>query len=121
MEIQVPASFTPEHEQTVIDYLLGHLRGRRAWQLAFAAYDLLDDAMLVTPDGRYTFRALYMEVVDHQMADDYIRELLALDDVKKKSPALWSGYARKIVAECQRRDWRQDNLPGARILWSYFL
>lgn len=121
MEIQLPAGFTTEHEQAVINYLLGDLRGRRAWQLAFAAYDLLDDAALVMPDGRYTFRALYLEVVDQQMADGYIRELLTLDDVEKQSPALWSGYARQIVAECQRRGWRQVDLPGARILLSYLL
>lgn len=120
-EIQVPADFTIKHEQAVINYLRGDLRGRRAWQLAFTAYDLLDDAALVTPDGRYTFRALYLEVVDYQMADDYIRELLALNDVERQSPALWSGYARQIVAECQRRGWRQVDLPGARILLSYLL
>ena len=81
-EIQAPADFTVEHEQAVIHYLAGGLRGRGAWRLAFAAFDLLDHASLVTPDGRYTFRALYLEVVDRQMADDYIGELLALGDVE---------------------------------------
>lgn len=121
MEIQLPVGYTTEHEQAVVDYLLGDLRGRRAWQVAFAAYDLLDDATLVTADGRYSFRSLYLRIVDQQMADDYIRELLALDDVEKKSPALWSGFARQIVAECQRRGWRQVDLPGARVLLSYLL
>jgi hypothetical protein len=120
-EIQLPADFTAEHERAVINYLAGNLRGRRAWQMAFAAYDLLDQAVLVTPEGRYTFRALYLEVVDRQMADDYIRELLALNDVKQESPTLWSGYARQIVAQCRRRGWQQATLPGARILQSYFL
>ena len=100
---------------------MGDLRGRRAWQLAFAAYDLLDEAVLVTPDGRYSFRALYLEVVDRRMADDYIRGLLALDQVKKESPALWSLYARQVVAECQGRGWRSADFSGARILTSYLL
>jgi hypothetical protein len=120
-EIQLPAGFTAEHEQAVINYLSGDLRGRNIWRLAFAAFDLLDQASLVTPDGRYTFRALYVEVVDHKFADDYIREILALDDVEKESPASWSRYARQIVAECQQRGWRQAELPGARILLSYLL
>jgi hypothetical protein len=120
-EIQLPTDFTAEHEQVVINHLTNGLRGRRAWQLAFAAFDLLDRAALVTPSDRYTFRTLYLEVVDRQMADDYIRELLTLDDVEKESPALWSHYARQIVTECQRRGWRQADLPGARILLSYLL
>lgn len=120
-EIQLPASFTAKHEQTVIGYLSGDLRGRQTWRLAFVAFDLLDQASLITPDGRYTFRTLYLEVVDHQMADDYLRELLILDDVEKESPALWSGYARQIVVECRRRGWQEANLPGARILLSYLL
>lgn len=117
----MPADFTIEHEQAVISFLTGDLRGRQAWQLAFAAFDLLDQASLVKPDGRYTFRVLYLEVVDYKFADNYIQELLGLDDVEKESPALWSRYARQIVAECQRRGWRQADLPGARILLSYLL
>jgi hypothetical protein len=120
-EIKLPAGFTAKHEQTVIGYLSSDLRGRQAWQLAFAAFDLLDQASLVTPDGRYSFRALYLEVVDHQMADDYIRELMALENVEKESPALWSGYARQIVVEYRQRGWQQARLPGARILLSYLL
>lgn len=119
--IQLPANFTTEHEQAVVNYLAGRLHGRQEWQLAFVAFDLLDQAVLVTADSRYTFQALYSEVVDRQMADNYIRELLALDDVEKESPGLWSRYARQIVAEGQRRGWRQADLPGARTLLSYLL
>jgi hypothetical protein len=93
---------TLEYEIAVIKYLTGDLHGRQDWQLAFAAFDQLDQASLETPDGRSTFRTLYLEVVDYQLADGYIRELLALDDVEKKSPALWSRYARQIVAKCRR-------------------
>jgi hypothetical protein len=77
------------------------LHGRQDWQVAFAAFDRLDMAYLETPDGRFNFRTLYLEVVDYQLADGYIRELLALDDVEKESPAVWSRYARQIAAECR--------------------
>jgi hypothetical protein len=120
-EIQLPAGFTARHEQAVISYLSGNLFGRQAWQLAFVAFDLLDQAFLVTPNGRYTFQTLYFEVVDRQMADDYIRKLLALNDVEKESPALWSSYARQIMVEWRIRGWHQADLPNARILLSYLL
>jgi hypothetical protein len=118
-KIQLPPSFKARHEQAVIDYLADRLRGREAWRLAFEAFDLLDHAVLTTLDGRHSFRALYLEVVDNKIADSYIQALLALHDVVKESPALWSGYARQITAECQRRGWRAPDLPGARILLGY--
>lgn len=121
LEIQLPAGFTAAHEQRVVDYLAGRLRGRAAWRLAFAAFDLLDQAVLVTTKGRHTFRTLYLEVVEDAFAGDYLRELLALDDVAEESPALWSGYARQVVAECRRRGRREADLPGARLLVSYLL
>jgi hypothetical protein len=121
LEIQLPPGFTAAHERRVIDYLAGRLRGRAAWRLAFAAFDLLDQAWLVTAEGRHTFRALYLEVVDSAFADDYLRELLALDGVEGESPALWARYARQIVAECRRRGWREAELPGVRLLVSYLL
>jgi hypothetical protein len=120
-DIQLPNDFTPEYEIAVINYLTGDLHGRQDWQVAFAAFDRLDMAYLETPDGRFTSRTLYLEVVDYQLADGYIRELLALDDVEKESPAVWSRYARQIAAECQRRGWQQADLPGARVLLSYLL
>jgi len=120
-EIQLPAGFTATHEQRVIDYLAGRLRGQTAWRLTFSAFDLLDQALLVTTEGRRTFRTLYLEVFDSAFADDYLRELLALDDVEEESPALWSSYARRIVAECRRRGWREADLPGASLLVSYLL
>lgn len=120
-EIRLPTGFTTDHEQSVIDYLSGRLRGREAWRRAFAAFDLLDEALLVTAESRHTFRTLYLEVVDDAFADNYLRELLALDSVEEESPALWSRYARQIVAICRRRNWREQDLPGARILVAYLL
>ena len=85
IEIQIPTNFTSEHEQVVINYLSDNLRGHRDWKLAFTAFDLLDNAYLVMPNGHYTFRSLYLEVVDKPLADSYIEELLALDHVAKES------------------------------------
>jgi len=64
----------------VIDYLAGRLSGWEAWARAFEAFDLLDQAMLVTVRGRYTFRTLYQQIVDRRMADAYLGELLALQN-----------------------------------------
>jgi hypothetical protein len=121
LKIELPPEFTLKHENAVINYLSDNLRGREDWRQAFAAFDLLDNAVLVDENGRHAFRSLYMEIVDLNLADSYIQSLLALANITKESPALWSRYARYIVSECQRRGWQQANLPGARILVSYLL
>jgi len=121
MQIELPADFTAAHRRSVFDYLAGRLRGREAWRRVFAAFDHLDQALLVTGEARRTFRTIYLRVVDDAFADDYIDELLALEDVKDESPTLWARYARQIVAECRRRGWQEADVEGARLLQSYLL
>ena len=88
IQIQLPPGFSPDHESLVIGYLADHLYGRRGWAKAFEAFDLLDQAMLVTAQGHFTSRALYQQIVDWQMADAYLGELLTLPDVEQQGPAL---------------------------------
>ena len=102
----------------MIGYLAGRLYGRDAWAKAFEAFDLLDQAVLVTARGHCTFRALYQQIVDRQMADAYLGELLTLRDVEQQSPALWSHFARQIVSEFTQRGWRRSDVPEARLLLS---
>jgi hypothetical protein len=121
IQIELPARFDASHERAVIDYLTDRLAGREAWSRAFIAFDLLDEAVLVTEDGRTTFRQLYQQVVDQELADNYIDELLALADVRQDSPALWARFARRIVQEVTQRGWRRSDVSGARLLLSYLL
>jgi hypothetical protein len=89
--------------------------------MAFEGFDLLDQAVLITAKGRYTFRTLYQQTVDQQMADAYLSELLRLPNVKQQSPALWARFARQIVSEFRQRGWHQPDVPGTRLLLSYLL
>jgi hypothetical protein len=120
-QIELPAAFDASHEQAVIDYLSDRLSGREAWARAFAAFDILDQAALVTEQEAATIRQLYQQVVDQGLADTYINELLALGDVALESPALWARFARRIVQEVAQRGWRQTDVPASRLLLSYLL
>lgn len=104
----------------MIDYLADRLFGREAWARAFEALDLLDQAVLVVAERRYTFRTLYQQMVDRRLADVYLGELLALHDMKE-SPTLWSHFARQIVSEFTQRGWRRPDVPETRLLLSYLL
>jgi hypothetical protein len=121
LRIELPSAFTPEHERAVFDYLAGRLVGRAAWSQAFRAFDLLDEAMLVTGHGRQTFRTAYRAVIEAGFVDGFIDELLALEDVAADSPALWARFARQIVQHVADRGWRRPDVPESRLLVSYLL
>ena len=121
IEIRLPASFGPDHQTAVIDYLADRLIGRAAWAKAFEAFDLLDQATLATRCQRRTFRALYQQAIEQGLTDSYLRELLLLGDVERQGPALWASYARQIVDEATRRAWFRADVPETRLLLSYFL
>ncbi len=105
----------------MIDYLAGRLSGREGWAKAYKAFDMLDQAVLITATRRHTFRSLYQQMVDKKMADVYLSQLLALHDPKKQSPALWARFARQIVSEFAQRGWRRPDVPETRLLLSYLL
>jgi hypothetical protein len=121
IRIELPPGFDTNHERAVIDYLSDRLAGREAWAQAFAAFDLMDQAVVVTEAGRTTFRVLYQQVVDLELADRYIDELVALNDVVHDSPALWARFARRIVEGVTQRGWRRPDIPEMRLLLSYLL
>jgi hypothetical protein len=121
LKIRLPTKFNQVHEEAVIAYLDGALKGRKAWSLAFTAFDLLDGAILLQQGTEQTFRTLYRRIVEDSFADVYLHKLLALPDVKNQSPALWSHYARKIVAAFTDYGWERHDLPASRLLLSYLL
>jgi hypothetical protein len=105
----------------VTAYLADQLRTRQAWAVAFDAFDLLDQAVLVIDDGPHTFRDFYHQVVDQPMANDYLRELSGLADVEREGPGLWARYARRIVQEIAARNLVRPEVPAGRLLLSYLL
>jgi hypothetical protein len=121
LQIELPAIFDASHERTVIDYLSDRFSGREAWAHAFVAFDILEQAVVVTEDGRATFRQLYLQIVDQGLADSYIYELLSLDEVVHESPALWARFARQIMKEVSQRGLRRPDISASRLLVSYLL
>ena len=86
--IIVPSTFTAEDEWAVLAYLQNQLRGRVAWEHASIAFDRLNDAIIVIDGVQITFRNLYRQEVDQNLAQSYLNELLTPDDVVTESPAL---------------------------------
>lgn len=118
LHIEQPAAFNATHDRAVIDFLTDRVSGSAAWARVFAAMDVLEDAFLIVETERLSFRAVYTLLVDRPMADDYIADLLALQDVRQESPALRARYARAIGQSLADRGWRR---PETRLLYAYLL
>jgi hypothetical protein len=119
--IIVPPTFTDEDQGAVLEYLQNQLHGRVAWEQASIAFDRLNDASIVIDGVQVTFRNLYRQEIDQNLAQSYLNELVTLDDVATESPAIWARYARQIVAMLRQRGWLRAGLPETRLLASYVL
>lgn len=118
ISIELPETFDTTHEQAVIAYLTDRVAGAPAWARVFTAFDLLEAAVLVVEEKRLSFRAVYTLLVDRPLADAYLADLLALQDVYQESPALQARYARMIGQSLADRGWRR---PETRLLYAYLL
>ncbi len=121
LHIQLLPGFSADHEQAVTDYLAGGRLSRKTWRKTFEAFDLLDEAVLLSDTGRRTFRELYEQVVESRFADAFLRELIALRDVRGQSLELWARYARRISEEFVQRGWKMPDVPETRLLLGYLL
>jgi hypothetical protein len=68
-----------------------------------------------------SFRMLYQDEIDQQLAQSYLNELYTLDDLVTESPALWARYARQLLATIRQRGWLRAEIPQSRLLASYLL
>ena len=119
--IIIPPDFVSDDERLVLDYLQDRVRGPAAWERVGRAFDRLDAALLVIDNTQTTFRQFYRQEIDQRLAQSYLDQLLALDDVVTASPALWASYAREIIGLLRQRAWVQAKLPESRLLVSYIL
>ena len=58
------------------------------WPTVYKAIDVLEQAEIVYPSGKWRFRQLYNYHIDRLFADLYLDKLLLLDDIPSQNPAL---------------------------------
>ena len=89
--------------------------------LLFSGFGLLHNALVYAPSEWRSFRSVYDLAVDAPFAERYLADLLALDDVKRKSKKLSERYAQLIIANWYRSVWPQVLGDSGRLLLSYWL
>jgi hypothetical protein len=117
----LPPDFGHNHEQVLTTYLAGKPLTTAAWRTLYEAVDLLSRAQVSRQSGMQTFRQLYNEYVDQQLADEYIMRLLALSDVKLQSPQLTAVFAQQVQPILEQNDLLRQGNSQSWLLWAYCL
>lgn len=120
MQINIPQAFTREHHEVLTTYLTDSRFLRPAeWAKVYQAIDVLEQAELIHPSGRWNFRRIYHEHIDRLFADLYIDKLLLLNDIPRQNPALVAMFARQIRTTLEQADLLRRNAPDNWLLLAY--
>ncbi len=122
VQILLPAEFREEHRQIVLAYLnQGHTFSRQTWQQAVIAFDLLNNAGLLSSAGFSPFPVIYRHQVEDRYAHAFIEQLYQIERVEKTSITLWSEVAGKVAMDLTRAGLYSEGLPMTRYLLAYCL
>jgi len=121
-QILLPAEFRDEHRQIVLAYLNeGHTFTRHLWQQAVVAFDMLNNAGVISESGFLPFPVIYRQQVEDRYADTYIHQLYSSDQIEKQSVSLWAKVASQIATDLTGAGLLDAELPMTRYLLAYCL
>lgn len=122
LQILLPADFLEEHRRIVLEYLhRGYEFGREEWRRAIVAFDLLKDAVVVSPSGLTPFPIIYRQQVEDRYADMFIERLYEANQVQQESTALWADVASQIGPQLARAGLHPPDVSAPRLLLAYCL
>jgi hypothetical protein len=121
-QILLPAEFHEGYRQIVLAYLReGHKFGRQSWHEAITAFDLLNNAVVLTSSGFLPFPVIYRQQVEERYADTLIDQLYQVERVEQTSIKLWAEAAGKIEPDLASTGLYSSRLPMTRYLLAYCL
>jgi hypothetical protein len=100
LRIELNPQLTEAERAAIVRYLIQHGRlSAQEWLVALRAFDLLGDSTVTVGEQREAFCAIYARLVEQKHADNFIEQLLALEDIKVESERLKASVARTIAQE----------------------
>jgi hypothetical protein len=122
LRVLLPAEFQEQHQRITLEYLQrGHDLNRQEWSQAIAAFDLLNDALVLSSAGLLPFPVIYRQHVEDRYADAFIERLYTARQVDRESVVIWAGIARQIAVDLAQAGLYQSDVSGTRLLLSYCL
>jgi len=120
--IDVPAELTEAHLRAISRYLVDRFGlSDVEWSHLLVAMDILRRATLTQGNRRWTFAALYRQLVDDVYADGYIAACYGFADVATEGERLRAAIARQIVHVLRERGFYSHRVPESQILAAFMV
>ncbi|HKI36903.1 MAG TPA: hypothetical protein VKA46_33935 [Gemmataceae bacterium] len=99
VRISLPPQATSQHREAALKYFEKTERLSAAdWSLVLETFDTLSRGAVLIERKRWTFRQIYNRYVDARYADEFITQLLALNDPERQGQSLQQQSAATMLA-----------------------
>jgi hypothetical protein len=121
-QVLLPAEFREQHRHIVLEFARrGYEFARDEWRQAIVAFDLLNNAAVLTDRGLLPFPVIYRQYVEEPYADDFIEALYLAERVDVVSVSRWATVARDIEPRLARVGMSRPGCPATRLIVAYCL
>lgn len=122
VRITLPPNLTARHLRVVLKYFEKTNRlSAREWKVALEAFDVLGKGTVAIGRQRMSFRQVYDRYVDRQYADDFIAQLMVLEDLEADAELLQQKIAFDMLARLEREGLYHEEVAGSEYLAAYCL
>jgi len=118
----MPPELTARHLRVVIKYFEGAERlSVHEWRLALETFDEMGKATVAVGDRRLSFQQVYERYVDRRHADDFIGQLMALEDSTAEADALQQKTALQMLTTLEGEGLYDKGVANSEYLAAYCL
>lgn len=118
----MPPNLTARHLRVVLKYFEKTDRlSPQEWKIALETFDALDKGSVAIGRRRTSFRQVYDRYVDRQYADNFVAQLMALEDLEAGAEALQRKIAFEILTMLEWEGLYHEEVTDSEYLAAYCL
>lgn len=122
VRIALPPNLADQHLRVALKYFERTDRlSPREWMVALETFDALGKGIVTVGRRRMSFQQVYDRYVDRQYADDFIVQLMALEDLEADAETLQGKIAFEMLARLEREGLYHEEVSGSEYLAAYCL
>ena len=122
VHIALSPNLTARHLRVVLKYFEKTNRlSPQEWKVALETFDALGKGTVTIGRQRMSFQQVYDRYVDRRVADDFIAQLMALEDLEAEAEALQQKIAFEMLAMLEREGLYHEEVVSSEYLAAYCL
>lgn len=122
VRVSLPPHLTVQHLRVALKYFEKTDRLRpHEWRIALQTFDMLGRGTFEMGRRRLSFQQIYDRYVDRRFADDFINQLISLEDLSAAAEKLQQKVAFEVLGMLEREGFYRENLANSEYLAAYCL